>query len=69
MRQLRKKIFKSPENKLKDMEKCDLNDREFKIAILKKLNEMPKKTQTGNLMSSENKSMNKTSTLLKRLKL
>ena len=30
---------KSPENKLKDMEDCNLNDREFKIAVLKKLNE------------------------------
>ena len=27
---------KLPENKLKDMEICDLNDREFKIAVLKK---------------------------------
>ena len=27
---------KSPENKLIHMEICDLNDREFRIAILKK---------------------------------
>lgn len=31
---------KSPENELKAMELCDLNDREFNIAVLKKLNEM-----------------------------
>lgn len=27
---------KSPENKLKNMEMCDLNDIEFKAAVLKK---------------------------------
>ena len=35
---------KSPENKLKDMEDCNLNDREFKIAVLKKLNEIQENT-------------------------
>ena len=34
----------SSKNKLKDMEICDLNDREFKIAVLKKLNEMQENT-------------------------
>lgn len=31
---------KYPENKLKNMEICNFNDREFKMALLKKLNEM-----------------------------
>nr|ACC62065.1 hypothetical protein [Rhinolophus ferrumequinum] len=35
----------SPEKELKDMEICDLNDREFKIAVLKKLNEMQENTE------------------------
>ena len=35
-RQLRKKILKSPDNKLKEMEIYDLNNRKFKMAILKK---------------------------------
>lgn len=29
----------SAETKLKNMEKCDLNDRELKIVVLKKLND------------------------------
>ena len=41
---------KSPEIKLKHMEICDRNDREFKIAILKIPNEMQE--NTGNLVSS-----------------
>lgn len=31
-----KENAKSPENDLKDMEICDLNDREFKITVLKR---------------------------------
>ena len=34
----------SSKNKLKDMDICDLHDREFKIAVLKKLNEMQENT-------------------------
>lgn len=40
-----KESEKSPEKELKDMEICDLNDREFKIAVLKKLNEMQENTE------------------------
>ncbi|KAF6390297.1 hypothetical protein mRhiFer1_007871 [Rhinolophus ferrumequinum] len=40
-----KESEKSPEKKLKDMEICDLKDREFKIAFLKKLNEMQENTE------------------------
>ena len=35
-----KESEKSPETKLEHMEICDINDREFKIAVLKILNEM-----------------------------
>lgn len=35
---------KSLENILKDMEVSDLNDRKFKIAVLKKFNKMQKNT-------------------------
>lgn len=41
-----------------------LNDREFKIAALKKMR--CKKTQADSLMNSETKSTNKMSTLQKR---
>ena len=44
VRQLRKKMKISSKNKLKDMDICDLHDREFKIAVLKKLNEMQENT-------------------------
>ena len=54
-------------NIVKDMEVCDLNNKTLKIAVLKKLNEC-KKTHIGSLMSSENKSMNRMSTLPERLK-
>lgn len=39
-KEVQKENEKSSESKLKDIEDCDLNDREFKIAVLKKLNEM-----------------------------
>lgn len=39
-KEVQKENEKSPESKLKDIEDCDLNDRELKIAVLKKLNEM-----------------------------
>lgn len=39
-----KESEKSPEKGLKDTEICDLNDREFKIAVLKKLNEIQENT-------------------------
>lgn len=50
------------------MKICDVNGRAFKIVVLKKYSEC-KKTQTGNSMHSENKLMNKMSSLPKRLKL
>ena len=46
---------------MEHMEIWDINDGEFKIAVLKILNEMWENT-TGNLMHSENKSANKTCT-------
>ena len=58
---------KSPENKLKDMEIRDLSDR-FRIAVLKNSTKY-EKMQISSLMNSENESMNKTSTLPRRLKL
>ena len=57
----------SPEAKLKDMEDCDLHDREFKTAVMKKLRY--EKTQKGSLISSGIKSVNERSALPKRLKL
>lgn len=36
---------KSQETKLEAMEDCNLNDREFKMAIMKKLNEIQKDTE------------------------
>lgn len=44
MNKTAKKILKSPENKLGDMEIHDLNDREFKNAVLKQLNEIQENT-------------------------
>lgn len=52
---------KSPENNLKDMEICDLDDRVFKTAVLKN-SARYKKIQKGNLTNSEIKSANKRST-------
>lgn len=36
---------KTPENKLKDVQICDLNKKEFKITVLKKLNETQENTE------------------------
>lgn len=41
---VQKENEKSPEMKPKDTEIYNLNDREFKTAVLKKLNEMPEKS-------------------------
>ena len=35
---------KSPKNKLTDIEICNLNDREFRMILLKKLNEIQNKS-------------------------
>lgn len=35
-KEVQKENEKSPESKLKDIEDCELNDRELKIAVLKK---------------------------------
>ena len=51
------------------MEDCDLNEKKFKIALLKKNSTRHKKTQKGSSMSSGIKSMHKRGTSLKRLKL
>lgn len=50
-RQIRKKIKYLQKNKLKDMQICDLIDREFRIAVLKIVNKIQE--NTGSLMSSE----------------
>lgn len=45
---IQKENEKSPENKLKDMEYCDLNDREFNIhnlIVIKKLNEIQENSE------------------------
>lgn len=52
-----------PETKLRAMENCDINDRAFKIAIIKKLNRIHE-IQKGGLMSSGIK-LRKRSTLPK----
>ena len=54
--QLRKKMKNLQKINLKAW-KCDLNDREFKTAILKKLNKLQK--NTGSLINSEVKSQTK----------
>ena len=66
VRQLRKNE-KSAENKLIDMEICNINNREFKITVLKKLKEMQENTvkQFNELRKQINKQM---STLPKRSK-
>ena len=66
VRQLRKNE-KSAENKLIDMEICNINNREFKITVLKKLKDMQENTvkQFNELRKQINKQM---STLPKRSK-
>lgn len=54
-------------NKLKDRGICNLNVKEFEIAVLKNLNKI--QVNSGHLMNSEIKSMNKKNTLPKILKL
>lgn len=54
--------MKSPETKLKVMENYDLNNREFKAAVMKKFNDVQEN-------SGIKKLMNKRSTLPKKLKL
>lgn len=49
------------------MEVCDLNDKEFKIAVLENLNEMQENTERS-LPNSETQSKNKMNILPKRLK-
>lgn len=46
-----------PETKLKVLEDCDLTDREFKIFVMKKLNEL-KETQRGSSENSGIESLN-----------
>ena len=55
----------SSENK--DMEICNMNDREFKNAVLKNLSKMQENTDSK--FNELRRQMNKTSTLPKRLKL
>ena len=57
MRQFRKKMKKSPGSKFTDKEICDLNDKEFNIAVLKKLSKMQVNTdkQFNDLRSQINK--------------
>ena len=55
---------KPPESKLKDMKICDFNDREFKFAVLKKLNKMQENTGSlcnglRNQINEQNKYFNK----------
>nr|KAF6501007.1 hypothetical protein HJG59_008004 [Molossus molossus] len=59
---------KSPEIKFKVMENSDLPDREFKIAIMKILNNIQENSERK-FVSSEIKSINKRNTLPKRPKL
>lgn len=49
------------------MEICDLNDKEFKIAVLKELTKIQE--NSGSFMNSEIKSMKEMKILPKRLKL
>lgn len=51
------------------MKICDLNGREFKIAVLKKNTMRHKKTKVSSLIDVETNSTNKTTTLPKRGKL
>lgn len=41
----RKKNEKSPETKLRDIEDCDLNDKELKTAVMKKLNDIQENSE------------------------
>ena len=47
----------SPETKLKVMKDCDLTDREFKIAVVKKLNKLQENSerQISGLRNNTNK--------------
>ena len=62
IRQVRKKIKKPPENKLKYMKICEKNDREFKILVLKILNKVWGKYRQTIWHTWKIKSMNKLST-------
>ena len=64
-KEIKKENEKSPENKLKNMEDCDLIDGEFKFALFKKLI----KIQEKQFNELKNKISEQRSTLLKRLKL
>ena len=44
---LQKENYNSLETNFKVMENCDLNDREFKIAVIKKLNMIQKTQKKG----------------------
>ena len=57
----------SPAAELNGMEYCDLTDKEFKIVL--RISASHRKTQKGNLVKSEIKLMNGSSTLTKRMKL
>lgn len=61
----------SPENKLKDIEIRDLNDREFKIAILEKLIEIQENSdrhfnELRNKIDEQRKHFTKEAEMLKR---
>ena len=58
---------RSPETKLKVMEYCNLTDREFKIATMKKLNEIQENSETQ--FSELKNKINEQNTLPKVLKL
>lgn len=62
---------KSPGIKLKGMEDCGLNDREFKTAITKKLNNIQENSekQVNKFRNTINEQKKKMSTLPKRFKL
>lgn len=53
-------------SKFKGMEYCDLNNKEFKIALREKINKL-KKTQKDNSMKSEIKLINRRDSSPKRL--
>lgn len=58
---------KTPENKFNDKEICHLNYREFRIVLLKKLNEIQKKKSNQHLQEIRIK-IDELSFLAKRLK-
>lgn len=49
--------MRSAETKLSVMEDCDLNDREFKTAVVKKLNQTNSKRQIDELSKKINEQM------------